>query len=138
MFKFIKKVRKLAKLKRNFEEMELKTQIMEKKAQLEGKKTKKTKNKWDKINEDYEGMHQFAEKIADDYDKGGIQKLLENPQVIELLKTLIPRLIQQNAKQGNSDTTKGGKGLDLAALAAKLPPEVQQQAINALTKNERS
>jgi len=131
MFKFFKNIKKHRKLELKLKEMEFKAAIEEKKALLEAKKTKKTRNKWDRLHEDYDGMQQFAEKMAADYDKGGVVTLMENPMVQQLIKEFAPRFLSGNAPQTQQTLGKEQNGINPAEIYAKLPPEAQKAVIKA-------
>jgi len=117
---FKRKSNNLKKLEHSIELMKLRSE----KAKYVSVIKKSQESKWDRLRKERDDINNFAEECAEDYQIGGWEKLLQNPQVQDFLKVLMTKM------SGNVSPSDREKKVH--ELIKKLPPEVVEKALQAL------
>ena len=126
---FKPKSKNLEKLQHSIELMKLKAEKAKYQAIINGKQ----ESKWDKLRKEREDVNNFAEECAEDYQAGGWEKLLENPQVRDFLKVLITKM-SSGSTSPNGSINLNDKEKKIMEYIKTLPPEVIEKGLQALKK----
>lgn len=107
-------------LERKIEYTRQKVELAKARAQIKNIESRGERSKWDKIHEEYEGMQELAGKIAEDYQKGGVGELLENPLVQQVIRSILMR--------------QAGGGVDISEREKKIHDVISSLPPDAVEK----
>jgi len=132
-------------IRSKIEQLRLKNDLAQAKIGVNKAKNVIKKNKWQRLREDYSQMQEIAEDMAQDFEKGGIQSILDNPIAMQLIKSLIPMVLgqQQPGKQIQKTLVTPGEapiqqnGADMSAIFQRLPKSTQKQVYDAIKAQQK-
>ena len=116
MLEFIEKIRQKRKIRQKIALLQAKAELAKAKAAMQQQTTKQKAGKYAFFLKDIEAQKEIADRLMEDYEEGGFEKLLEYPIVQQLIKAYIYK-------------QKGG-GLEISDREKKV-----QEIINTLPPN---